>query len=113
MIETCKNLIIWDLDGVLADTERMWMYNRMKAVNKLYGFNWDFQTTIEHFDGRNGMDVDTTLKSLGIDDRTSFWNYTKRLDEKNLQKRNKSHLWNQKNAEKSRNAILYCNWRFA
>jgi len=82
VVQTCKNLIIWDLDGVLADTEKMWMYNRMRAVNKLYKFNWDFQTTIEHFDGRNGMDVDTTLKSLGIDDRTTFWNYTKRLDEK-------------------------------
>ena len=80
-----KKLIIWDLDGVLADTERMWMYNRMRAVNKLYGFSWDFETTVAHFDGRNGMDVDNTLKSLGIEDRSAFWKYTRRLDEKIFQ----------------------------
>ena len=78
---TCK-LIIWDLDGVLADTENMWMQNRMKAVNELYGFNWDFQTTVENFDGRNGKDVQQTLVDLGIKDTTAFWEKTRQLDEK-------------------------------
>lgn len=77
----CK-LIIWDLDGVLADTENMWMQNRMKAVNELYGFNWDFQTTLENFDGRNGKDVQKTLEDLGIKDTSAFWEKTRQLDEK-------------------------------
>ena len=33
-----KNLIIWDFDGVLADSEHLWVQNWVDTLHKLYNF---------------------------------------------------------------------------
>ena len=33
-----KNLIIWDFDGVLADSEHLWVQNWVDTLKKLYNF---------------------------------------------------------------------------
>ena len=38
-----KQLLIWDFDGVLADTESLWLYNRMTTINKTFGVDWNFE----------------------------------------------------------------------
>ena len=43
-----KKLIIWDFDGVIADTEKLWVASRMKLLNSYYNLNWDFDTTNKH-----------------------------------------------------------------
>ena len=45
MDECSKKLIIWDFDGVMADTEKLWLENRRQMINEKFGLNWDFDTT--------------------------------------------------------------------
>ena len=39
-----KKLIIWDFDGVISDTEKLWVENRRRMLNEKFGLNWDFAT---------------------------------------------------------------------
>ena len=51
MDECSKKLIIWDFDGVMADTEKLWLENRRQMINEKFGLNWDFDTTNKHLGG--------------------------------------------------------------
>ena len=35
-----KKLIIWDFDGVIADTEKLWLTNRQKLLKETMGIDW-------------------------------------------------------------------------
>lgn len=37
-------LIIWDFDGVTADTEKYWLAIELEELNKYCGLAWDFAT---------------------------------------------------------------------
>jgi beta-phosphoglucomutase-like phosphatase (HAD superfamily) len=37
-----NKLIIWDFDGVIADTECLWINVWQKTLNEKYNLNWDF-----------------------------------------------------------------------
>ena len=41
-----KKLLIWDFDGVIADTEKIWLQNRMMMLNDQFGLKWDLETYI-------------------------------------------------------------------
>ena len=39
-------LVIWDFDGVVSDTEQLWIETRQLLLNRYFKLNWDFETTI-------------------------------------------------------------------
>ena len=46
-----NKLIIWDFDGVIADTEKLWMQSRIDALYKYFNIKWDFNTAIKYIGG--------------------------------------------------------------
>lgn len=48
-----KKLIIWDFDGVISDTEKLWVENRRRMLNEKFGLNWDFATANRYLGGRS------------------------------------------------------------
>ena len=75
-----KKLIIWDFDGVIADTEKLWVASRMKLLNSYYNLNWDFDTTNKHIGGRSDKDKKQVFDNLGIKTDQSFWDEAMKLD---------------------------------
>ena len=43
-----KKLIIWDFDGVIADTEKLWLKNRQILMKEALGIDWDWET-VNHY----------------------------------------------------------------
>lgn len=66
-------LIIWDFDGVLADTEKLWLENRRQMVNQKFGLNWDFNTTNHHLGGMSDKTKRENLDKLGLFTDDKFW----------------------------------------
>ena len=75
-----KKLIIWDFDGVLADTEKLWLYNRMITINETFGLNWDFSTTSNYLLGMSDKTKREVLDKLGLHTTDDFWIKNKELD---------------------------------
>lgn len=74
-IESCikmKNLIIWDFDGVIADTECLWMENRRQLLKKYFNIGWDLETTNHHIGGMNWKTRLETLQKMGYAVDKSF-----------------------------------------
>lgn len=68
-----KKLIIWDFDGVIADTEKLWIENRLYFLHRDYGINWNFNEAYQHLGGISETDKNINLKNLGLDIKDSFW----------------------------------------
>ena len=68
-----KKLIIWDFDGVVADTEKLWIETRKNMINKNFGKNWSFETAFEILSGTADKDKKFILKNLGIEVDDNFW----------------------------------------
>lgn len=66
-------LIIWDLDGVLADTEKLWLENRRQMINEKFGLDWDFETTNRHLGGMSDKTKRENLDKLGLFTDDRFW----------------------------------------
>ena len=75
-----KQLIIWDFDGVIADTEKLWLQNRMKLINEKFGKSWDMNTTISFLAGMSDETKKEVLKRLDINTDENFWNTALDLD---------------------------------
>ena len=75
-----KNLIIWDLDGVIADSEKVWLTNRQKSLNEKFNLNWDFQTTNKYLGGMSDKTKKHVLQKLGIITDDEFWEEQIKLD---------------------------------
>ena len=75
-----KNLIIWDLDGVIADSEKVWLTNRQKSLNEKFKLNWDFQTTNKYLGGMSDKTKKHVLQKLGIITDDEFWEEQIKLD---------------------------------
>lgn len=61
-----KKLIIWDFDGVIADTEILWMENRRQLLKKYFNLDWDLakvNTLIGGMSWKTRLDV---LQNMGI-----------------------------------------------
>lgn len=56
-----KKLIIWDFDGVIADTEKLWVGAWKDFVNKKFNLNWDDKTAHHHF---AGVSIKTKVERL-------------------------------------------------
>ena len=65
-----KKLIIWDFDGVISDTEKLWVENRRRMLNEKFGLNWDFATANRYLGGRSDKtkkeELDERLASVII-----------------------------------------------
>lgn len=79
-------LIIWDFDGVIADTEKLWLQNRQKLINDILHLDWDFDTTNKYLGGMSDQTKKEVLSSLRIDTDEDFWNKTVELDKKTMAK---------------------------
>lgn len=68
-----KKLVIWDFDGVMADSEKIWIKNRQEAVNKLFHLNWDFQTANKYLGGIGEKTKRQVLDKMGYITDDAFW----------------------------------------
>ena len=68
-----KKLIIWDFDGVISDTEGLWLTSRMDLLNSKLNLNWNFDTISKYLGGLSDKDKDAVLKNLGISVDAQFW----------------------------------------
>ena len=75
-----KKLLIWDFDGVIADTEKLWIQNRMLLLNKNFGLNWDMNKTYAVLGGMSDKTKKHVLEKLGLKTDEQFWEENKKLD---------------------------------
>ena len=75
-----KKLIIWDFDGVISDTENLWIQSRMDLLNKDLNLEWDFDTTYKNIGGMSDRDKKVKLKNLGINVKDTFWSEIINID---------------------------------
>lgn len=61
-----KKLIIWDFDGVVADTEKLWLDVELDVLNRYCGLNWDFETINHYIAGQAFSHQLEVLAGLGI-----------------------------------------------
>ena len=75
-----KKLIIWDFDGVIADTEKLWLKNRQILMKKLLNVDWDWQTVNHYLRGTGDKTKRDVLDNLGIVTNDDFWNKSIEMD---------------------------------
>ncbi len=80
--ENMKKLIIWDFDGVIADTEKLWVINRMEVLNQSYGTNWSLIDTFKNIGGMSDNDKKVVFAKLGINIDDAFWKKVWAMDAK-------------------------------
>ena len=68
-----KNLVIWDFDGVIADSEKIWLKNRQESLNKKFNLNWDFQITNKYLGGMSDITKRQVLNNMGYKTDDAFW----------------------------------------
>lgn len=61
-----KKLIIWDFDGVIADTEYLWMENRRQLLKNKFAVDWDLATVNRYIGGMSWRTRIATLQEMGI-----------------------------------------------
>lgn len=61
-----EKLIIWDFDGVVADTEKLWLEMELDVFNRHLGLNWDFETINHYLAGQAFSRQLEVLAELGI-----------------------------------------------
>lgn len=62
-----KKLIIWDFDGVIADTEHLWVEVWKNAINERYNLNLTFDEAYKKFAGISPKSKIIKLREEGID----------------------------------------------
>lgn len=75
-----KKLIIWDFDGVIADTEKLWLKNKQVLLKKLLNIDWDWQTVNRYFRGVSDKTKRIILDNMGIKTDDTFWNTSIEMD---------------------------------
>ncbi|MBR5154804.1 MAG: HAD family phosphatase [Alphaproteobacteria bacterium] len=68
-----KKLVIFDFDGVIADSEKIWLKNRQEQLNLRYNLGWDFETTNKHIGGMSDKTKREVLINMGIITDDEFW----------------------------------------
>ncbi len=76
-----KKLIIWDFDGVIADTEKLWLKNRQILMKEALGIDWDWETVNHYLRGTGDKTKRNVLDSLGIITDDNFWDKSIEMDE--------------------------------
>ena len=76
-----KKLLIWDFDGVIADTEKLWLTNRQQLLKTYMNIDWDFNTVEKHLKGMSDLTKREKLDSLGIVTDDKFWEISYQMDQ--------------------------------
>ncbi len=76
--------IIWDLDGVIADSERIWIENKRKLLNDTFNLDWDSETAFLHMGGTSDVTKKARLDKMGIITDDVFWEKAKELDNNSM-----------------------------
>lgn len=80
-----KKLIIWDFDGVIADTEKLWLKNRVTALNEKFDLKWDLQKANRIIGGMSDKTKTEVLNNMAIYTDEEFWNNMVKADNKSMQ----------------------------
>ncbi len=80
-----QKLIIWDFDGVISDTESLWITTRMDLLNAKKGLSWDFEKTFDIMGGRSDKDKRRILEQMGIYLGDNFWKEVTESDFKRIE----------------------------
>ncbi len=80
-----KKLIIWDFDGVIADTEKLWLKNRQILMKESLGIDWDWQTVNHYLRGMGDKTKRDVLDNLGIVTDNAFWDKIIAMDVETMQ----------------------------
>lgn len=75
-----KTLIIWDFDGVISDTEKLWLENRRQLLNQKFDLNWDFATVNHHLGGMSEKTKKEVLQRLGLAIDDNFMTEALKMD---------------------------------
>lgn len=81
-----KKLIIWDFDGVIADTEIIWTGIRIKKLKEHFGISWSLQEANQLIGGMSDRTKNTVLKNMGYNVSPEFWEEIHQSDEIALNK---------------------------
>ena len=81
-----KKLVIFDFDGVIADSEKVWLKNRQESLNKLFNLNWDFQTTYIVLGGMSDKNKRKVLDELRYKTDDAFWEEQLKIDMEVMQR---------------------------
>ena len=73
-------LVIWDFDGVISDTEHIWIRNWKNLLNKRLNIDWDFDTANKFLCGLSPKTKISKLKEVGINIDNDFLRELKILD---------------------------------
>ncbi len=80
-----KKLIIWDFDGVIADTEKLWLKNRQYLLKQELGIDWSWKKINQHLRGTSDKTKKEILDQLGIVTDDPFWQKIAQLDIRSMQ----------------------------
>ena len=79
-----KKLLIWDFDGVIADTEKLWLKNRQYLLKQIYNIDLDWKTTELYMKGMSDATKQQSLASHNIFTDETFWKKAIELDIKTM-----------------------------
>ncbi len=65
--------IIWDFDGVIADSERLWVENKRNILKDMYGIDWDSETAFKHMGGLSDTTRKERFAQMGLNIGEDFW----------------------------------------
>ncbi len=66
-------LIIWDFDGVLADSEIIWLTIRLKYLNEKFNLGWSIKEISEVIGGTSDKTGRERLDAMGLKTDNAFW----------------------------------------
>ena len=75
-----KKLLIWDFDGVIANTEDFWLKNRQYLLKSKLGIDWDLEKINRTLRGMSDKTKAQKLLEHHIEVDDSFWDEVNSLD---------------------------------
>ena len=72
MINNFK-LLIWDFDGVIADSEKVWLKNRQLYFKDRLGLDLSFDEINSYFGGTSDSTKKIILQKMGYETDDKFW----------------------------------------
>ena len=75
-----KELLIWDFDGVIADTEKFWLKNRQYLLKTLMNIDLDWYTVEKLMKGMSDITKREQLNKVGIVTDNYFWEKSMEMD---------------------------------
>ena len=68
-----KKLIIWDFDGVIADTETLLLQSRIDILSEKFKIDLDMDTIMKNIGGMGDKEAGAVLKKINSNIDDNFW----------------------------------------